>query len=141
MPLLDARTGVEHLTREDCLQLLAEDEIGRLAVIDVDTPAIFPVNYMLDGETVVFRTDPGTKFDKGPRSRATFEIDSFDRTHRTGWSVIVVGRLEEVTQFDSRTSARVRALGIEPWAAGSKQHWMRVIPERITGRRVGPPAR
>jgi len=133
--LIDARTGLEHLTREECLALLAADQIGRLAVVDGTTPLIFPVNYVLDDEAIVFRTDPGTKLDKGPRHRASFEIDGFDRQRRTGWSVLATGRLEEVTQFDSRTFTRVRSLGVEPWA-GEKAHWMRLLPDRIGGRRV-----
>ena len=136
MQLLDARTGVEHLAREECLMRLAGDEIGRLAVIDAGTPAIFPINYVMDGDTVVFRTDPGTKLDKGPHARASFEIDFFDRSHRTGWSVVAFGRLEEVTRLDARTYERVRALGIEPWANGERQHWMRLVTDRISGRRI-----
>lgn len=138
MQLIDARTGLERLDREECLRLLACDEIGRLAIVDSGTPTIFPVNYVMDGETPVFRTDPGTKLDHGPRSRACFEVDAFDRAAQTGWSVIVFGRLEEVTRFDATTHRRVRELPIEPWAGGDKQHWMRVIPDRITGRRVAP---
>lgn len=140
MQLLDARTGMERLPREECLELLAGEEIGRLGVVDFDTPTIFPVNYMMDGDTVVFRTDPGTKLDKGPHDRVSFEIDAFDRERRTGWSVVAFGRLEEVTRFDATTYKRVSALGIEPWAGGDKQHWMRLVPDRITGRRVGPPS-
>lgn len=51
--------GLRVLDRDQCLRLLADDEIGRLAVIAGNTPAIFPVNYALDGDTIVFRTDPG----------------------------------------------------------------------------------
>lgn len=137
MRTVDARTGIERLDREQCLRLLAEDTIGRLAVIDHGTPIIFPVNYRLDEEAVVFRTDPGTKLDDGPRSPASFEIDRFDREDRSGWSVVVVGRLEEVTRYDSRTLDRLRALPVDPWAVGEKSHWMRLVPSRITGRRVG----
>lgn len=137
MQLIDARTGLEHITREECLQLLAADEIGRLAIVDAGTPHIFPVNYLLDGTAIVFRTDPGTKLSKGRSSRATFEIDAFDRERRSGWSVVAVGRLEEVTSFDGRAYDRVRALGVEPWA-GEKHHWMQLVPDRITGRRVAP---
>ena len=82
----DSRLGI--LGREVCLRLLATDEIGRLAVVVANTPLVVPVDYALDGEAVVFRTDPGTKFGKGPRSRASFEVDSFDRhgAPAGGWS-------------------------------------------------------
>jgi uncharacterized protein len=53
------------LDRDQCLSLLAGDEVGRLAVIVGNTPTIFPVNYALDGDTIVFRTDPGTKSSTG----------------------------------------------------------------------------
>lgn len=137
MQLLDARTGLEHLTSDECYALLAEDEIGRLAVVDGSTPQLFPVNYVLDGRTIVFRTDPGTKLDRASHGRATFEIDSFDRASRSGWSVVAFGRLEEVTKYDSRTFERVKALGVDPWA-GEKQHWMRLLVERVSGRRLAP---
>jgi len=138
MKIVDARTGIETLDRQQCLRLLAQDEIGRLAVVDGSTPVIFPVNYQLDGEAVVFRTAPGTKLHDGPRSPASFEIDRFDREHRSGWSVVVVGRLEEVTHYETRTYDRVRTLGVDPWADNDKPHWMRLVPSRISGRRVGP---
>ena len=138
MKTVDARTGIEWLDRETCLTLLAGDEIGRLAINDGGTPVILPVNYRMDGDAVVFRTDPGTKLDHGIRSRASFEIDDFDRVRHTGWSVVVVGRLEEVTEHEAATLARVQALPIDPWAGGEKAHWVRLVPSRITGRRVGP---
>jgi uncharacterized protein len=134
----DPRPRVEPMPREECLRLLAADEIGRLAVVAGNTALVLPVNYALDGDTVVFRTDPGTKLDHGPRARASFEIDSFDRERHTGWSVVATGRLEEVTRYDAATFDRVHRLAIEPWAAGDKAHWMRLVPERVTGRRVAP---
>jgi uncharacterized protein len=127
---------LEVIDREECLRLLAGDEIGRLAVIAGNTPVVLPVNYALDGETVVFRSDPGTKVERGPRARASFEVDCFDRERRTGWSVVATGRLEEVTRYDAATFDRVQQLAVDPWAAGDKAHWMRLIPDRVTGRRV-----
>jgi nitroimidazol reductase NimA-like FMN-containing flavoprotein (pyridoxamine 5'-phosphate oxidase superfamily) len=129
---------VSALDRDQCLRLLAGDEVGRLVVIAGTTPTIFPVNYALDGDTIVFRTDPGTKLAHGPRARASFEVDSFDYDRRAGWSVVASGRLEEVTQYDAAVFDRVRGLPIEPWTGGDKMHWMRLIPDRVTGRRIGP---
>jgi Pyridoxamine 5'-phosphate oxidase len=54
------------LDRDQCLRLLADEVIGRLAVIAGNTPAIFPVNYALDGDTIVFRTDPVGRGDGVP---------------------------------------------------------------------------
>jgi len=130
-------TALRNLSRDECLRLLAGDEIGRLAVVSGGTALILPVNYALDGEAVVLRTDPGTKLTEGPRARASFEIDEFDRATRTGWSVVVTGRLTEVTMYDPPVFARTRALPVDPWADGAKDHWLRLVPDRITGRRLG----
>lgn len=128
----------ERLDRDECLRLLSIEDVGRLAIVQGRTPAIFPINYALDGQAIVFRTAPGTKLDHGPRAPVAFEIDGLDRAARRGWSVVVTGRLEEVTAFDGPAFARVRALDIRPWAHGDKGHWMRLVPGIITGRRVGP---
>ena len=138
MKNVDARTHVELLDRDRCLELLGADQIGRLAVVAGGAPVIFPINYCLDGADIVFRSDPGTKLNHGPRSRACFEIDSFDRENRAGWSVVVAGRLEEVTRYDSSTLQRLQALPVDPWVGGVKAHWMRLVAEAVTGRRVGP---
>jgi nitroimidazol reductase NimA-like FMN-containing flavoprotein (pyridoxamine 5'-phosphate oxidase superfamily) len=134
--ILDARTGLEIIDPDECRRLLAGDEIGRLAVVSGGTPSVFPVNYVLDGDAVVFRTAPGTKLAKGPRAKVAFEVDQFDRAGRTGWSVVVTGRLEEVTRYDASAYERVRSLPVEPWAGGEKGHVMRLRPDSITGRRI-----
>jgi nitroimidazol reductase NimA-like FMN-containing flavoprotein (pyridoxamine 5'-phosphate oxidase superfamily) len=131
-----AKANVQELSREECLRLLASDEIGRLAVVAGDTPIVTPVNDALDGESVVLRTDPGTKLDQGPRARASLEVDAFDRDRRAGWCVVATGRLEEVTHDDGTTFDRVRRLAVDPWAGGDKAHWMRLASDRVTGRRV-----
>ncbi len=135
---IDARTGLEIIDPDECRRLLAGDEVGRLAVIDGGTPAIFPVNYVVDGDSVVFRTAVGTKLAAGTRHPVAFEIDDFDRESRTGWSVVVSGHLVEAPPFDTATLERVQALPLESWAGGDKPHWMRLVPSRISGRRILP---
>lgn len=131
-----ANTGIEIIDRDECLALLAADEVGRLAVLDGGRPLIVPVNYVLDGEDIVFRTAPGTKLDQGPRSPACFEIDGFDRASHAGWSVVVSGRLEEVTEHQHAELARLRGLGVTPWIPEGRDHWMRIVPGHVSGRRV-----
>ncbi|MBN2623445.1 MAG: pyridoxamine 5'-phosphate oxidase family protein [Acidimicrobiales bacterium] len=133
---IDARTGLEVIDPDECRRLLGGDVVGRLAIVDGGTPVVFPVNYVLDGDAVVFRTAPGTKLAVGPRGAVAFEIDDIDRTTRTGWSVLVTGRLEEVTEFDGATLERVKQLPVEPWSGGDTPHWMRLVPSRVTGRRI-----
>lgn len=134
---VESRPPLEFLDRATCDRLLAEGEVGRLAVIAGGAPMIFVVNYVMDGSDVVFRSDPGTKVDLGPRARACFEIDSLDHEHRTGWSVVAAGRLDEITKYDGERWERVTALPLEPWAAGPKDRWMRLVPSYVGGRRIG----
>jgi nitroimidazol reductase NimA-like FMN-containing flavoprotein (pyridoxamine 5'-phosphate oxidase superfamily) len=133
MKLIDDRTGIEIITKDECLRLLGDEEVGRLGVVHGRSPLIFPVNFQLDGDTIVFRTAPGTKLEAGPRSPACFEIDSFDGATKCGWSVLVSGRLEEVNVYD--VEGEIQA-GVHPWARGTRDHWMRLRPTHITGRIV-----
>jgi nitroimidazol reductase NimA-like FMN-containing flavoprotein (pyridoxamine 5'-phosphate oxidase superfamily) len=126
----------EWIDRDECLRLLAADHIGRLAVVVGRAPMILPVNYVLDGDEVVFRSDPGTKVEHGLRGPVAFEIDMFDRDDHTGWSVVVAGRLEEPPPFNTTEQRRIRTVPVEPWAGGEKAHWLRLIPNQITGRRL-----
>ncbi|MBK9179101.1 MAG: pyridoxamine 5'-phosphate oxidase family protein [Acidimicrobiales bacterium] len=135
MRLIDERTGLEVLDRHECLKLLAADHIGRVAVVDGGRPLVLPVNYVLDGESVLFRTAPGTKFDLAVRgANVAFEIDAADPLYHTGWSVLGNGLAEEVT--DPAELARIADLPLRPWAAGEKPHVVRVRLEQLNGRRI-----
>ena len=134
MKVTDARTGIEWLDREVCLALLRHEVVGRIAVCAAGVPTIFPVNFTMDGDSIVFRTAAGTKLTAGLREPVCFEIDRMDRVRRAGWSVLVTGRLEEVTPFDGPTHERVSSLTIDPWADGEKPHVLRLVPDRISGR-------
>lgn len=137
MKLVDSRSGLEVLSHDECVQLLAEHEVGRLVVVVHGAPHIVPVNYVFDGDAVVFRSDAGTKLDAAEGHPVAFEIDGFDTAARTGWSVVVHGRASEITEWDhpAVTAARSR-LAPTPWAGGEKRHWVRVEAETITGRRI-----
>lgn len=135
MRQFDNRTGIEVIDRAACLRLLGGDHVGRLGITEGASPLILPVNYALDGEHIVFRTAPGTKLDLANRTPACFEIDHFDRDARTGWSVVVRGLLEEVTEHEQDRWQRIQALP-DPWAEGEKAHVLALVPTTITGRRV-----
>jgi uncharacterized protein len=136
---IDGRTGLEVIDPDECRKLLASDDVGRLVVVHDGTPFVFPVNYALDGDAVVFRTAPGTKLTLGPRGTVAFEIDALDRAAHTGWSVVVTGHLDEVTPYDAEDFERVTSLPVQPWAGGDKPRWLRLVPTRVSGRRIGTP--
>jgi nitroimidazol reductase NimA-like FMN-containing flavoprotein (pyridoxamine 5'-phosphate oxidase superfamily) len=124
------------LSRDECLRLLAAHDFGRVAVT-MGTPVIRPVNYMFDepSQSVVFRTAAGSKFHALLlEAAAAFEIDGIDSGARTGWSVVVVGMSEEIT--NPSEIRRVEKLGLKHWAPGPKPHWMRIRARTVTGRRI-----
>lgn len=136
MKRVDARSGLEMLSEAECQEHLTSQAIGRLAVVAGHDPEIFPVNYVMDGPNVAFRTAAGTKFNASVRStRVAFEIDGFDEETRSGWSVIVRGRADEV--LSSAERLRLDGLGLRPWADGERDIWLVIRPEVVTGRRVG----
>lgn len=125
------------LSVADCRRLLAEQEIGRLALPTGGTPEIFPVNYAVDGDDIVFRTDEGLKLTLAERGQVAFEVDGIDVEAREGWSVVIKGRAEEVTVHDSpELRERVSTLALYPWALGDRGHWVRIIANQVSGRRI-----
>ena len=83
----------------------------------------------------MFRSAPGSKLTRILDSAmAVFEIDGGDPVERTGWSVIIVGEPEEVT--DSADIDRLEDLELEPWAPGAKTHWVRIRTTSASGRRI-----
>jgi len=126
------------ISRKECLELLASQKFGRLAVnLGEGPPVIRPVNYLFDNasQSVVFRTAPGSKFHALIQSsQAAFEIDGIDEGSRTGWSVIIQGVTAQVTNpSDIR---RLDGLGVEPWAPGHKPHWVQIRAWTVSGRRI-----
>ena len=126
---------LRELTKSECFELLAGEPLGRLAVVDDRGPVIFPVNYVLDRHTVVFRTEAGTKLHAASRgSPACFEVDGFDAATCSGWSVLVRGEVTEVT--DQAELARLRELPLPAWAPGDRNRYVRMLPAVLTGRRI-----
>ena len=139
MRAVSRHSGIEILDSDECRRLLAQDEIGRVAVVIGATPMILPVNYALDGDTIVFRTMPGSRLDVG-QGHAAFEVDNFDRETKSGWSVLVTGDLHEVSWYQTKDMDHVKSLPVEPWAPGERELWLRLTPSYTTGRIIRPGA-
>ena len=135
MNVVDGPT-LDELSREECLKLLAGHRVGRIAVATPGaSPLVLPVNYLLDGDVVVFRSGPGSKLRALRGTPVSFQLDEVDELHRTGWSVLVRGAAYEATRWDTEH------LPLTAWAPGDKGHWIRVVPTAITGRRIRLPDR
>jgi uncharacterized protein len=128
--------AMTELSSDECHELLSDNHVGRLAVVVRGQPVIFPVNYVFDGERVVFRTDEGLKLRHAPLRRVAFEIDGFDEKEGTGWSVLVQGSTYEITRAIDEYSEALRRLPVAPFAPGDKAHWIEIVPVEITGRRI-----
>jgi len=137
MRYVDSRSGLEAMDEDECLRRLAADTIGRLAVIAGGAPMIFPVNYVLDGNDIVFRTAPGTKLLlAGVDAPVVFEIDEASKLFESGTSVMVHGNLQEVV--DPAERERLSWLPLRTWAPGDRDHYLRIAAHSVTGRRIGP---
>lgn len=125
---------LEELAVDECLGLLAQQHLGRLAFLREGSPEVLPVNYVFHEGSVVFRTDLGGLLDEAHGADVAFEVDHMDPATGTGWSVVVSGRAEEVAS--PAELARMRELSVRPWAPGDREHYVRVLPRAITGRRI-----
>jgi hypothetical protein len=140
LPSLLDPTPYESMPPEECLRLLATEEVGRLVVVLGGQPLVFPLNYALDGDAVVFRTAPGTKLEAISRSLVAFEVDRWAPSGQSGWSVVVEGIAQEVTSADAPgLRERLARLAVRPLATGDRLHFVRIVPFSITGSRLRPP--
>jgi len=127
--------GITELTADQCWQLLRSRDLGRIAASAAGTVDIFAINYAVDGETIIFRTAPGTKLlELAINDRVAFEID--DHGEAEAWSVVVKGRAERVQRQSEMDAAET--LGLTPWIPTLKYRWVRIRPTDITGRRFSP---
>jgi uncharacterized protein len=129
--------GLELLTEEECRSLLCTQSVGRIAVSVGALPAIFPVNYTIIDDDIVFLTGEGVKLRAALENTVVgFEVDSLDPALDYGWSVLVVGVAKEVGAAERDQLGPVR---VSPWAGGDRTHLVRIHPEMLSGRRIAPP--
>jgi nitroimidazol reductase NimA-like FMN-containing flavoprotein (pyridoxamine 5'-phosphate oxidase superfamily) len=131
------QTWTIDLAEEDSRRLLGTAAVGRLGVVVKGRPEIFPIAHAYDAATgcVVFPTRPGTKMEAAfDWPWVAFEVDGLDDDGNGAWSVAIVGHAEEVT--DAGEIARARDARRVPWAAGAKVGWIRIVPSKLTGRRI-----
>jgi uncharacterized protein len=133
---MDARPdGMEVLGEQECLALLASAPVGRVGVVVDGQPLIFPVNHVLDGRSIVVRTDAGRLLHAASLARVAFEVDGFDAGARSGWSVMVQGIGHDVTDALDTTSEHLQTVPVSPWAPGSRTRLLRIDVDTISGRR------
>ena len=125
--------GVAILPDHECWDLLAGVTLGRLVTSVDGRPEIFPVNYVVERRTILFRTAEGTKLvSTAINHHVLFEVDNHNVAE--GWSVIVKGNARSL-RTDEEIENAERAQLLSWTAPENKTHYVRVIPETVTGRR------
>ena len=128
-------TVLESLEPAECRRLLTVSSVGRVGLVIDGLAYVLPVNYVVVGDLIVFRTAAGSTFDRLSRDRAvTFEIDHVDPGFHAGWSVMVIGwgmGLEGLVDADTLDS-----LPLRPWGIRSRPGWIGIRVNDISGRRI-----
>ena len=134
---------IEELGEAESLRLIAPGGIGRIAYASRFGPAVLPVNYKWHEGAIVFRTTRHSALDEdlqtgisGGDYMVAFEIDEIDIPGRQGWSVLIQGPAHHVEDEAEREAAA--QAGVQPWPAGERELFLRIVPHRVTGRRIRP---
>ena len=129
---MSADDPVTVLSEDESWRLLSSVSLGRLVTILGWQAEIFPVNFVTQRRTVLFRTAKGTKLYSAVMSdRVVFEAD--DHTAAEGWSVIIKGRAHQLLANAEILDADQAPL--LSWPATLKPHYVRLVALEITGRR------
>jgi nitroimidazol reductase NimA-like FMN-containing flavoprotein (pyridoxamine 5'-phosphate oxidase superfamily) len=127
---------IEPIPPDECLRLLREQTVGRIAVVVNEFPVVLPVNYRLvetSGLTwIAIRTRPGNVIEEASMNVA-FQIDGIDLVHHQGWSVLARGTLHHVNPDAADFRARFDSA---PWLAADRDAWLVIQPFAIEGRQL-----
>jgi len=128
-------SALRQMSREECLQLMASVPVGRIIYTRQALPAVELVNFAIDNGDIIIRTDHSGKLAAATREAVVaFEADSLDTDRHVGWSVTIVGQSQEVTDPDE--VGRLERLGLSCWAPGEREHFIRIRPGILNGRRL-----
>ena len=126
---------LEQLSRGECLRLLGSVPVGRIVYTRRALPAVELVNFTMDDGDIVIRTDAGDKLVAATDGAVVaFEADSVDTASQAGWSVTVIGCSRAVTSLEE--IRRLERTGLVAWAPGKREHFIRIPPTMVDGRRI-----
>lgn len=126
---------IVELDRTESLRLLAAKKVGRLAFVNDGTPTVMPMNFTLAGDRIVFRTLAHGSGARAVDTPVAFEVDDIDDFLEAGWSVVVNGTAELLTEEQLN---QLREHAPEPWAEGPRTLFVAIPLEQISGRQLVP---
>jgi len=124
------------LDRAESLRLLAAKKVGRLGFLHEGAPMIMPMNFILTDERIVFRTLAHGAAAHAVTTAVAFEVDDIDDFLEAGWSVVVTGTAELLTEEEL-----ARLLGgdaPDPWVEGPRTLFVGVPIDQVSGRQLVP---
>ena len=138
------KTVIEELDEAECWHLIDGAEVGRIGFTGRYGTVVLPVNYQVHDGSLVFRTGEHSPMEEDLHTgiadadyKVAFEIDDIDVAGRAGWSVLVQGAAHLVR--DEAEQAELKSIGVNPWAGGVRDIFVRISPMRISGRRITHP--
>ena len=126
---------VTRLLPAECRRLIAPGGVGRIAFGTTSGPIVLPVNFAVVAGTIVIRTGEGSIIEGHADDRVAFEVDHLDEALCQGWSVLVRGSAHRVAHPAELRHVR-RDTAVWPWPGGDRDVYVRIIPDRVTGRRI-----
>jgi nitroimidazol reductase NimA-like FMN-containing flavoprotein (pyridoxamine 5'-phosphate oxidase superfamily) len=133
---MDAKDpALEQLSRHECMRLMGSVPVGRIVYTRQALPAVELVNFALVDGDIVIRTSAKGKLAAATRGAVVaFEADSVDPAGNGGWSVTVVGQAREVA--DGTEIRSLERVALASWVPGERDHFIRISPSIVNGRRV-----
>jgi nitroimidazol reductase NimA-like FMN-containing flavoprotein (pyridoxamine 5'-phosphate oxidase superfamily) len=123
------------LSSAECHQLIAAGGIGRIAFCATSGPVVLPVNFAVVAGSIVIRAREGSVIDGHADGPVAFEVDRVDEVLSQGWSVLVRGLAHRVAHPAELRHVQ-RDASIWPWPGGEHDVYVRIVPDKITGRRI-----
>jgi hypothetical protein len=131
----------QRLDAPECLRLISAGGVGRLAYAGVLGLAVLPVSYRVEKGSILFRTPLDSPTDEDLRTgiegadfKVSFEIDNVGQDAAEGWFVFIQGAAHHIDSDDDRASGWLP--DVQARAASTREHFVRITPSLITGRRL-----
>jgi nitroimidazol reductase NimA-like FMN-containing flavoprotein (pyridoxamine 5'-phosphate oxidase superfamily) len=123
------------LDRAESLRLLAAKKVGRLGFLQEGAPMIMPMNFTLADDRIIFRTLAHGSAARAVDTAVVFEVDDIDDFLEAGWSVVVSGTAELLTEEEL---SALRGDAPDPWVEGPRTLFLAIPADQVTGRQLIP---